>query len=45
MLSIQEMEALIDKLDQSSIDEFSYEANGAKIKLKKTSFCCTNCDE
>lgn len=35
MLSIQEMEALIDKLDQSSIDEFSYEANGAKIKLKK----------
>ncbi|MFC4404248.1 acetyl-CoA carboxylase biotin carboxyl carrier protein [Gracilibacillus xinjiangensis] len=35
MLSINELEALIEKLDKSSIDEFTYEANGAKIKLKK----------
>src|SRR5699024_5566407 len=35
MLSIQEINQLIEKLDQSSIDEFSYEANGAKVKLKK----------
>lgn len=35
MLSIQEIGQLIEKLDQSSIDEFSYEANGTKIELKK----------
>ncbi|SER16025.1 acetyl-CoA carboxylase biotin carboxyl carrier protein [Gracilibacillus ureilyticus] len=35
MLSIKELETLIEKLDKSSIDEFTYEANGAKIKLKK----------
>ncbi|SFL82946.1 acetyl-CoA carboxylase biotin carboxyl carrier protein [Gracilibacillus orientalis] len=35
MLTIQEINQLIDKLDQSTIDEFSYEANGGKIKLKK----------
>ncbi|MGN8645443.1 acetyl-CoA carboxylase biotin carboxyl carrier protein [Gracilibacillus sp. HCP3S3_G5_1] len=35
MLTIQEINQLIDKLDQSTIEEFSYEAQGAKIKLKK----------
>ncbi|KAB8128468.1 acetyl-CoA carboxylase biotin carboxyl carrier protein [Gracilibacillus oryzae] len=35
MLSIKELETLIEKLDKSSIDEFTYEANGAKLKLKK----------
>ncbi|MGP4042318.1 acetyl-CoA carboxylase biotin carboxyl carrier protein [Gracilibacillus sp. D59] len=35
MLTIQEINQLIDKLDQSTIEEFSYEANGGKIKLKK----------
>ncbi len=35
MLTVQEINQLIEKLDQSSIDELSYEANGAKIKLKK----------
>ncbi|MDX8046025.1 acetyl-CoA carboxylase biotin carboxyl carrier protein [Gracilibacillus sp. S3-1-1] len=35
MLTIQEINQLIEKLDQSTIDEFSYEAQGAKIKLKK----------
>ncbi|WP_163537743.1 acetyl-CoA carboxylase biotin carboxyl carrier protein [Gracilibacillus sp. YIM 98692] len=35
MLSIEDIHSLIEKLDQSSIDEFSYEANGAKIELRK----------
>ncbi len=35
MLTIQEINQLIDKLDQSTIEEFTYEANGGKIKLKK----------
>ncbi|WP_208588322.1 acetyl-CoA carboxylase biotin carboxyl carrier protein [Gracilibacillus suaedae] len=35
MLTIQEINQLIEKLDQSTIEEFSYEASGAKIKLKK----------
>ena len=35
MLSFNEIQQLIDKLDQSSIDEFSLESNGMKIDLKK----------
>ncbi|MFC4388566.1 acetyl-CoA carboxylase biotin carboxyl carrier protein [Gracilibacillus marinus] len=35
MLSIKEIETLIEKLDKSTIDEFTYEVNGAKVKLKK----------
>ncbi|WP_058307484.1 acetyl-CoA carboxylase biotin carboxyl carrier protein [Gracilibacillus massiliensis] len=37
MLTVEEINQLIEKLDQSSIDEFSYEEKGAKIKLKKNS--------
>ncbi|SHN12454.1 acetyl-CoA carboxylase biotin carboxyl carrier protein [Gracilibacillus kekensis] len=37
MLTVEEINQLIEKLDQSSIDEFSYEERGAKIKLKKNS--------
>ncbi|RCW65407.1 acetyl-CoA carboxylase biotin carboxyl carrier protein [Saliterribacillus persicus] len=35
MLSIKEINELIEKIDQSSIDEFSYESNGDKVTLKK----------
>lgn len=35
MLKIQEIRELIRLIDQSSIDELSYEENGCKIKLKK----------
>lgn len=35
MLKIQEIRELIKLIDQSSIDEFSYELDGAKIKMKK----------
>ncbi|GAB2573665.1 acetyl-CoA carboxylase biotin carboxyl carrier protein [Gracilibacillus alcaliphilus] len=35
MLTIQEIKQLIEQLDQSSIDEFTYEVNGEKIKVKK----------
>ncbi|WLR49739.1 acetyl-CoA carboxylase biotin carboxyl carrier protein [Bacillus tianshenii] len=35
MLKIQEIRELIKLLDKSSIDELSYEEQGAKIKLKK----------
>ncbi|GAA0296388.1 acetyl-CoA carboxylase biotin carboxyl carrier protein [Gracilibacillus halotolerans] len=35
MLSFNEIEQLIEKLDGSSIDEFSLESNGMKIALKK----------
>ncbi|UOQ85974.1 acetyl-CoA carboxylase biotin carboxyl carrier protein [Gracilibacillus salinarum] len=42
MLSVEEINQLIDKLDQSSIDEFSYEANGAKIKMKKNTGTATS---
>lgn len=35
MLSFNEIQQLIDKLDQSSIDEFNLESNGMKIELKK----------
>jgi len=35
MLKIQEIREIIKLIDQSSIDEFLYENEGAKIKLKK----------
>lgn len=35
MLKIQEIREIIKLIDQSSIDEFMYENEGAKIKLKK----------
>lgn len=35
MLKIQEIRELIKLIDQSSIDEFTYEHEGSKIKLKK----------
>ncbi|WP_042458241.1 acetyl-CoA carboxylase biotin carboxyl carrier protein [Neobacillus dielmonensis] len=36
MLKIQEIRELIKLVDQSSIDEFVYENEGSKIKMKKT---------
>lgn len=35
MLKIQEIREIIKLIDQSNIDEFSYEQEGAKLKLKK----------
>lgn len=35
MLKVQELRELIKLVDQSSLDEFSYEYDGAKIKMKK----------
>jgi len=35
MLKIQEIREIIKLIDQSSIETFSYEAEGTKIKLKK----------
>lgn len=37
MLKIQEIREIIKLIDQSSIEKFSYEADGAKIVLKKGS--------
>jgi acetyl-CoA carboxylase biotin carboxyl carrier protein len=37
MLKIQEIREIIKLIDHSSIDEFSYEAEGTKVKLKKNS--------
>ncbi len=37
MIKIQEIRELIRLIDNSSIDEFKYEADGAKIKMKKHS--------
>ena len=37
MLKIQEIREIIKLIDQSSIHEFSYEQDGAKIKIKKES--------
>jgi acetyl-CoA carboxylase biotin carboxyl carrier protein len=37
MLKVQEIRELIKLVDQSSIDEFSYEVEGSKIKMKKKS--------
>ena len=35
MLKIEEIHELIKLIDESTIDEFTYENEGAKIKLKK----------
>ncbi|MDM5331085.1 acetyl-CoA carboxylase biotin carboxyl carrier protein [Neobacillus sp. CF12] len=35
MLKVQEIRELIKLVDQSSIDEFTYENEGSKIKMKK----------
>ncbi|WP_102027065.1 acetyl-CoA carboxylase biotin carboxyl carrier protein [Salirhabdus sp. Marseille-P4669] len=35
MLKIQEIRELIKLIDESSIDEFKYEVDGAKVKMKK----------
>jgi len=35
MLKVQEIREIIKLIDQSSIDEFVYEAEGTKVKLKK----------
>ncbi|MFJ7725414.1 acetyl-CoA carboxylase biotin carboxyl carrier protein [Neobacillus sp. NPDC097160] len=37
MLKVQEIRELIKLVDQSSIDEFVYENEGSKIKMKKNS--------
>jgi acetyl-CoA carboxylase biotin carboxyl carrier protein len=37
MLKVQEIRELIKLVDQSSIDEFCYEVEGSKIKMKKKS--------
>lgn len=35
MLKVQEIRELIKLIDESSIDEFSYESNGTKVNMKK----------
>ena len=35
MLKIQEIREIIKLIDQSSIEKFSYESDGAKLELKK----------
>ncbi len=37
MLKVQEIRELIKLIDQSAIDEFTYESNGTKVKMKKAS--------
>ncbi|MUV39676.1 Biotin carboxyl carrier protein of acetyl-CoA carboxylase [Lentibacillus sp. JNUCC-1] len=37
MLKVQEIRELIKLIDESSIDEFSYETNGTTISMKKSS--------
>lgn len=37
MLKVQEIRELIKLIDESSITDFTYEANGTKVKLKKSS--------
>ncbi|WP_099158469.1 acetyl-CoA carboxylase biotin carboxyl carrier protein [Virgibacillus ndiopensis] len=37
MLKVQEIRELIKLIDQSSIDEFTYETNGTTVSMKKTS--------
>ncbi|WP_409297850.1 acetyl-CoA carboxylase biotin carboxyl carrier protein [Peribacillus sp. SCS-26] len=36
-MKVQEIRELIKLVDQSSLDEFEYEMNGAKLKMKKNS--------
>ena len=35
MLKIEDIQALIKEIDNSSVDEFTYETDGSKLKLKK----------
>ncbi|CDQ17898.1 acetyl-CoA carboxylase biotin carboxyl carrier protein [Halobacillus karajensis] len=35
MLKVQEIREIIKLIDQSNIDEFSYETNGTKVQMKK----------
>jgi len=35
MLKLEELREIIKMIDESSIDEFKYETNGTKIKMKK----------
>lgn len=35
MLKVQELREIIRLIDSSSINEFTYEANGIKVKIKK----------
>ena len=37
MLKVQEIREIIKLVDQSSIDEFTYELDGAKVSMKKSS--------
>ncbi|WP_075618056.1 acetyl-CoA carboxylase biotin carboxyl carrier protein [Paenisporosarcina indica] len=37
MLKVQEIREIIKLIDHSSIDEFTYESEGTKVKLKKNS--------
>lgn len=41
MLKIQEIREIIKLIDQSSIDKFTYEADGAKIKIVKSNTSAT----
>lgn len=41
MLKIQEIREIIKLIDQSSIDKFTYEADGAKIKIVKSNTTAT----
>ncbi|HLS36437.1 MAG TPA: acetyl-CoA carboxylase biotin carboxyl carrier protein [Bacillota bacterium] len=36
MLKVQEIREIIRLIDESSINEFTYESNGTKVKLKKS---------
>ena len=38
MLTIEEIKELIKTLDESTINEFVYETDGEKLKLKKQTF-------
>ncbi|WP_102345638.1 acetyl-CoA carboxylase biotin carboxyl carrier protein [Bacillus sp. Marseille-P3661] len=42
MLKIQEIRELIRLLDQSNVDELTYETDGGKVKLKKNNVYTTN---
>lgn len=41
MFKIQEIREIIKLVDSSSIDEFVYEVDGAKVKLKKNGVVVT----
>ncbi|MFC4411151.1 acetyl-CoA carboxylase biotin carboxyl carrier protein [Chungangia koreensis] len=41
MLKVQEIREIIKLIDQSSIDEFTFESEGTKVKLKKNTVSVT----